>query len=144
MFQFPGWMRKNFIPGNSAEGHRQNTELSRCIFQISVSIISYSKNTFYTVLYNFNFYFKMTWLPLPHQNQNFWPPPPPPPPPPPSKDFSEFLYASKKRKILVLGRYYSLNIFSGNQLLFCFFSCRRPFVNISVKLFLVTLWTICL
>ena len=134
MFQFPGWMRKNFIPGNSGEGYRQNTELSRCIFQISVSIISYSKNTFYTVLYNFNFYFKMTWLPLPptkikisdllH-------------PPPPSKDFSE--YASKKRKILVLGRYYSLNIFSGNQLLFWFFSCRRPFVNISVKLFLVTL-----
>ena len=64
----------------------------------------------------------MTWLPLPPpQNQNFWPPPPP------SKDFSEFLYTSKKRKIFVFGRYYSLNIFSGNQLLFWFFSCRRPF-----------------
>ena len=85
-FQFPRWMKKNFIPENfswrvSAEtwdascfkkgllGKQQSvlntcdilplknilfSELNRCVFQISLNYIK---------LVNFNFYFKIMWLP---------------------------------------------------------------------------------
>ena len=122
MFQCPGWMRKNFILGISAEGQQRThemqvaskkvywknnrvlsehlrhiaiekdilSELNRCIFQISLKYIKLviPKILFILVLCSFDFYFKITRLPLPnkvnpppHQKKNFCPPP--------SRDFSE-------------------------------------------------------
>ena len=109
MAQFPGWMRKNFIPGNSSwrvSGRNmrwkllQNcvpntcdiSPLKKIFFQISLKYIKLVIPIilFILVLCNFNFYFKITWTPS-HQQYN----PAPPkmkfsdPPPPPSKYFSK-------------------------------------------------------
>ena len=102
MFEFPGWMWKNFIPCNfswrvSAETWdascfnywKNNTVFQTlatychwktffnfCIFQISLQYIKLKlvipKILFILVLCNFNFYFKI-----------MWPPPGAPHPPPP-------------------------------------------------------------
>ena len=77
------------------------SELNRCIFQTSLKYIKLviPKILFILKLCNFNFYFKISWPPLPpskkklippkntpppHQNKNFWPPPP-------AKTFLKFL-----------------------------------------------------
>ena len=80
VFQFPGWMRKNFMPGNcswraSAETWDAScfiekhifSELNRCIFQISLQYIKLviPKILFILVLCNFNFYFKLRDPPPP-------------------------------------------------------------------------------
>ena len=85
--------KKTSYPGISAEGYRQNTELSRCIFQIFLKYIKlfqkYSLYWFYAVLIftsklrgplQQNYPSPQQYNPPPHQNKNFWPP---------SKDFSE-------------------------------------------------------
>lgn len=93
MFQFAGWMRKNFMPGNfswraSAEKWDASwvfqtlatifSELKRCIFQISLKYIKlqkYSLKWYYAVLI-YTSKFKITWPPQQynpsHQNKNFW------------------------------------------------------------------------
>ena len=84
VFQFPGWMRKNFMPGNcswraSAETWDAScfiekhifSELNRCIFQISLKYIKLviPKILFILVLCNFNFYFKLRDPPSPPPTQ---------------------------------------------------------------------------
>ena len=92
-----GWEKTLYL-GIAAEGYRQNTELSRCIFQISLKYIELviPKILFILVLCRFNFYFKIMLTPPPptklhwpspqqhnppNQNKNFWSPQ--------QKDFSE-------------------------------------------------------
>ena len=111
MAPFPGWMRKNFIPGNSSwrvSGRNmrwkllQNcvpntcdiSPLKKIFFQISLKYIKLVIPIilFILVLCNFNFYFKITWTPS-HQQYN----PAPPkmkfsdPPPPLANTFLKFL-----------------------------------------------------
>ena len=94
MVQFPGWMRKNFMPGNfswrvSAEKWDASwvfqtlatifSELKRCIFQISLKYIKLviPKILFILALWSFNFYFKITATPptpSPAPQQNYAPP----------------------------------------------------------------------
>ena len=84
-----GWEKTLYL-GIAAEGYRQNTELSRCIFQISLKYIELviPKILFILVLCRFNFYFKIMLTPPPtklhwpspqqhnppNQNKNFWSP----------------------------------------------------------------------
>ena len=86
--------KKTSYPGISAEGYRQNTELSRCIFQIFLKYIKlfqkYSLYWFYAVL------IFTSKLRGPLQQNSPSPQQYTPPPPtkiktsdPPSKDFSE-------------------------------------------------------
>ena len=67
-----GWEKTLYL-GIAAEGYRQNTEPSRCIFQISLKYIELviPKILFILVLCRFNFYFKIMLTsppPLPQQN----------------------------------------------------------------------------
>ena len=64
-----GWEKTLYL-GIAAEGYRQNTELSRCIFQISLKYIELviPKILFILVLCRFNFYFKIMLTPPPQQN----------------------------------------------------------------------------
>ena len=82
-----GWEKTLYL-GIAAEGYRQNTELSRCIFQISLKYIELvvPKILFILVLCRFNFYFKIMLTP--------------PPPPPPQKIKSraeEILFDTSKQ-----------------------------------------------
>ena len=67
-----GWEKTLYL-GIAAEGYRQNTELSWCIFQISLKYIELviPKILFILVLCRFNFYFKIMLTPPPLPQQNY-------------------------------------------------------------------------